>query len=135
MKKAIVIDWLDDVPNEAEIGIDVGQFGQRDLLAVREGGEADMWRLALDGISYPADKAIVDKSRGRMVEQLRDLHAGDCEPKTGVIIVTIEGVVSGNPDLFSMNVDEAFKFEDRGHADEFIDEFFDVIRHAVILVC
>lgn len=48
--KDVVIDWLNEVPEDAEISIDVGQFGQRDLIAFLEGGETDMWILALDSL-------------------------------------------------------------------------------------
>ena len=135
VSKDVVIDWLGEVPEDAEIGIDVGQFGQLDLVAFFEGGETDMWILALDAIHFPTDKAIYNASRERMMDHLREIHANGGETETGVMIVTIEGVVSGDSDLFSMNVDKAFTFRDRTHAEGFIDEFFDVLRHALILDC
>jgi hypothetical protein len=135
VSKDVVIDWLGEVHKDAEIGIDVGQFGQLDLVAFLEGGETDMWILALDAFTLPADKSLLDESREEMMKRLREIHAGGGETEKGVMIVTIEGGVSGDPDLFSMNVDKAFTFRDRRQAEEFIDEFFDVIRHAVILDC
>jgi hypothetical protein len=66
-----------------------------------------------------------------MMDQLRQMD----QPANGVMIVTIEGFLSGNPDLVSMSVHEGFKFKDRTQANEFIDEFFDVLRHALILAC
>ena len=133
--KEILIDWLSEVPDDAQIGIDVGQFGQLDLVAFLEGGETDMWILALDAIHLPADKSLLDESRKQMMERLREIHADGGKTEKSVMIVTIEGVVSGDPDLFSMNVDKAFTFRDRTHAEGFIDEFFDVLRHALILDC
>ena len=133
--KEILIDWLGEVPDDAEIGIDVGQFGQRDLVAFLEGGETDMWILALDAIHVPAEKADADAARKTMMDRLRQQRTQSGEPEHGSIIVTIEGVVSGNPDLFSMNTDKAFTFRDRTEAKEFIDEFFNVLRHALILDC
>lgn len=132
--KQFLINWLDEVSDDAEIGIDVGQFGQLDLLAVCEGGETDTWILALDSIPYPADKAIVEEERETMLGRLRQQRAqGDTEH--GSIIVTMEGVVSGNHDLFSKNFRDAFIFQDAEHAKAFVDEFFDVLRHALILDC
>jgi hypothetical protein len=133
--KEIVIDWLGEVPDDAEIGIDIGQFGQLALVAFLEGGETDMWILALDAFTLPADKSLLDESREEMVKRLREIHAEGGETNKGVMIVTIEGVVSGDPDLFSVNVDKAFTFRDRTQAEDFIDEFFDVVRHALILDC
>ena len=135
VSKEILIDWLGEVADYAEIGIDVGQFGQLDLVAFLEGGETDMWILALDAIHLPADKSLLDESRKQMMERLRQIHADGGETEKGVLIVTIDGVVSGDPDLFSMNVEKALTFQDTEHAKAFVDEFFDVIRHAVILAC
>ena len=133
--KEILIDWLGEVPDDAEIGIDVGQFGQLDLVAFLEGGQTDMWILALDAIHLPADKSLLDESRKQMMERLRQIHADGGVTEKGVMIVTLEGVVSGDPDLFSMNVKKALTFKDTEQAKAFVDEFFDVIRHAVILDC
>jgi hypothetical protein len=135
VSKDVVIDWLGEVHKDAKIGIDVGQFGQLDLVAFLEGGETDMWILALDAITLPADQAIVDESRVTMMKRLREIHAEGGETKKGVMLVTIEGVVSGDPALFSTNFDEAFTFKDRSQAKAFIDEFFDVLRHVLILDC
>lgn len=135
VSKDVVIDWLGEVHKDAKIGIDVGQFGQLDLVAFLEGGETDMWILALDAIHFPADKAIYNANRERMMERLREIHADGGKTENSVMIVTMEGVVSGDPNLFSMNVDKAFTFKDRTQAKEFIDEFFDVLRHALVLDC
>lgn len=133
--KDILIDWLNDVPDDAEIGIDVGQFGQLNLVAFREDGEADMWILALDSIPLPADKSLLDESREEMMKRLQQIHPNGGETERGAIIVTIEGVLSGVPNLFSKNVDYAFTFKDSEQAAAFVDEFFDVLKHALILAC
>lgn len=135
VSKDVVIDWLGEVHKDAKIGIDVGQFGQLDLVAFLEGGETDMWILALDAMTLPADKSLLNKSREEMMKRLREIHADGGETERGAIIVTIEGVLSGVPNLFSKNVDDAFTFKDKEQANAFADEFFDVIRHAVILAC
>ena len=135
VSKDVVIDWLDQVPQDAEIGIDVGQFGQLDLVGFLEGGETDMWILALDSIPLPADKSLLDESRKEMMKRLHEIHANNGETETGVMIVTIEGVMSGDSNLFSKNVDDAFTFKDTEQAKAFVDEFFDVLRHALILDC
>ena len=135
VSKDVVIDWLGEIHKDAKIGIDVGQFGQLDLVAFLEGGETDMWILALDAVTLPADKSLLDESREEMMKRLREIHAGGGKTDKGVMIVTIEGVVSGEPDLFSKNVDDAFTFKDTEQAKAFGDEFFDVLRHALILDC
>lgn len=135
VSKEIFIDWLGEVPDDAEIGIDVGQFGQRDLVAFLEGGEADMWILALASIPLPADKALLDESREEMMKRLQQIHADGGETEHGAIIVTIEGVLSGVPNLFSKNVYDAFTFKDTEQAKAFVDEFWDVLRHTLILDC
>lgn len=70
-----------------------------------------------------------------MMDRLRGIQAQGGETEHGAVIVTIEGVVSGDPDLFSMNVENAFTFKDSEQAKSFTDEFFDVLRHALILAC
>lgn len=135
VKKDVVIDWLNDVSGDAEIGIDVGQFGQLDLVAYLEGGETDMWILALDAMTLPADKSLLDQSRRTMMDRLREIHAEVRKTEHGAIIVTLEGVVSGATNLFSTNFRDAFTFKDTDQAKAFVDEFFDVFRHALILDC
>jgi hypothetical protein len=130
--KEDLMDWLSGVSNDAEIGIEIGGFGQLALLAQVPG---DVRLIEIGDIPYPAEKPLLDESRENMMGRLRQLRAEGGEREKGVLIVTLEGVVSGAPDLFSMSVHEAFKFKDRIQAKEFMDEFFDVIRHALILAC
>ena len=133
--KEILIDWLGEVPDDAEIGIDVGQFGQLDLVAFLEGGETDMWILALDAIHLPAEEADADAARKTMMDRLRQQRTQSGEPEHGSIIVTMEGVVSGATNLFSTNFRDAFTFKHTEQAKALVDEFFDVLRHALILDC
>jgi hypothetical protein len=126
--KEELIDWLADVSDDAEIGIEIGGFGQLALLAKVPG---DVRLIEIGDIPYEAEKPMLDESFERMMDRLRQTD----QPEKGVIIVTIEGVVSGAPDLFSMSVQEAFRFKDRTQAKDFIDEFFDVLKHALILAC
>jgi hypothetical protein len=130
-----VIDWLNEVSEDAEIGIDVGQFGQLTLVAFLEGGETDMWMLALGPSILPAEKASADASRETMTNRLGEIHTQGGEREHGVMIVTKEGVLSGEPNLFSMNFEDAFTFKDRAQADKFYDEFFNVLKNALILDC
>ena len=97
MGKDVVIDWLKDVPEDAEISIDVGQFGQRDLVAFLEGGETDMWILALDAFTPPAHKSLLDQRHEAMLNRLQQIHAEGGETEHGVTIVTLKGVLSGEP--------------------------------------
>ena len=133
--KDVVIDWLKDVPEDAEISIDVGQFGQRDLVAFLEGGETDMWILALDAFTLPADKSLLDQRGEAMLKRLQQIHAEGGETEHGVTIVTLKGVLSGEPHLFSMNFEDAFTFKDRTQAESFVEEFFELLEHALILDC
>ena len=133
--KDVVIDWLKDVPEDAEISIDVGQFGQRDLVAFLEGGETDMWILALDAFTLPADKSLHDQRREAMLKRLRQIHSEGGETEHGATIVTLNGVLSGEPNLFSMNFEDAFTFRGRTQAESFVEEFFDLLEHALILDC
>jgi hypothetical protein len=126
--KEDLIDWLADVSDDAEIGIEVGGFGQLALIAKVPG---DVRLIEIGDIPYETEKPMLDQSREGMMDRLRQMD----QPEKGVIIVTIEGVVSGAPDLFSMSVHEAFTFKDRTQAKDFIDEFFDLLRHALILAC
>ena len=135
VSKEILIDWLGEVADDAEIGIDVGQFGQRDLVAFLEGGDTDMWILALDAFTLPADKTMFDESREEMMKQLQQMHANGGTNEDGSIIVTMEGVLSGATNLFSKSVDDALTFKDTEQAKAFVDEFFDVLKHALILEC
>ena len=72
------------MPDDAEIGIDVGQFGQLSLLAVLEGNNPDMWILALGAIPYPAEKPMLDELRAEMQKRLQQMD----QPEKGVMIVT-----------------------------------------------
>ncbi|HEU4713940.1 MAG TPA: hypothetical protein VFS76_20405 [Pyrinomonadaceae bacterium] len=135
VKKDVVIDWLNDVSEEAEIGIDVGQFGQRDLVAFLKDGETGRWILALDAITLPADKSLLDQRRKRLIERLREIHAEGGETEHGAMIVTMEGVLSRTLNLFSLNFEDAFTFKDTEQAKGFADEFFDVLHHALIPTC
>jgi hypothetical protein len=130
--KADLIDWLSYVSDDTEIGIEIGGFGQLALIAKIPG---DVCLMEVGDIPYPGDQPLLDESRERMMDRLRELHAQGGETEKGVMIVTREGVVSGASDLFSFRVKEALTFRDRTAAKEFIDEFFDVIRHALILAC
>jgi hypothetical protein len=135
VSKDVVIDWLGEVHKDAKIGIDVGQFGQLDLVAFLEGGECDMWILSVAPFTLPADKSQLDESPRRNDEATARDSRGRRRNGKGSNDVTIEGVVSGDPNLFSMNFDDAFTFKDAEQAKAFVDEFFDVLRHALILDC
>lgn len=130
--KADLIDWLSYISDDAEIGIEIGGFGQLALIAKIPG---NVCLLDIGDLPYPGDQSLLDESRERMMDRLRQIRADRGETEKGVLIVTGEGVVSGAPDLFSMSVKEAVTFRDRTQAKEFIDEFFVVIKHALILAC
>jgi hypothetical protein len=127
-----LLTWLMDVSDDAEIGIEEGNFGQLALIAVH--GD-DVSLLEVGDVPYPTEKADTEASREKMLERLQeiDAEAEDKETDTGVMIVTLEGCISGDPHLFSANFDDAFTFKDRGQAEAFVEEFPDVLRLALIL--
>lgn len=60
--KAMMVEWLGEVPDGAEIGIEVGQRGELDLIAFS--GEDDQHILVVGGI--PEDRKKVNpQSNGK----------------------------------------------------------------------
>lgn len=56
--KEILLDWLGEVPDGAQIKIDVGQYGQRSLVADSGG---DQWILAMtDFPDFPEEDKEID---------------------------------------------------------------------------
>lgn len=57
--KETLIEWLNEVPDGAEIRIDIGQFGQRDLVAIADND--DQWILAVSGFPELPDSPDDDE--------------------------------------------------------------------------
>lgn len=74
--KEILLDWLGEVPDGAQIKIDVGQYGQRSLVAVSRND--DQWILAMtDFPDLPDDDEEVDNK----VDSEANGHNPDSKPK------------------------------------------------------
>jgi hypothetical protein len=111
--------WLADAPDDAEIGVAIGTLGQLALIAIVG---SDVRLFAIGDVPYPAEKANTEASREAMIERLRQINAERGETDTGVMIVTLDGCISGMPHLFSKDFEDAFTFKDRAQAEAFIAE-------------
>jgi hypothetical protein len=85
-----LLDWLMDVPEDAEIGTDGEGFA---LLAIL--GTNVHW-LEVGHIPN-ADELYAEAINLLILERLRRIDAAGGETETGVIIVTFQGYISGVP--------------------------------------
>jgi hypothetical protein len=123
-----LLDWLMDVPEDAEIGTDGAGLA---LLAILG---TDVHLLEVGRIPY-ADELYTEAINQAMLERLRRIHAAGGETETGVIIVTLQGYISGIPSLFSTDFNTAFIFKNTEQAELFITEFADELHNPQILDC
>jgi hypothetical protein len=126
-----LIDWLADLPDNAEIGIE-------DIyLMAMVGSRAQSFMVGdLSDESINIDLQTVIIRRGEMKERMREIHeagAGNKAPTEGVMVVTFEGYVRGVPELFTNDMTEAFRFKDKKHAEDFITEFADELLNPQVL--
>ena len=70
-----------------------------------------------------------------LIERLRRIDAAGGDTQEGVIIVTLQGYISGVPTLFSTDFNAAFLFKDSDQAEAFIREFAEELYHPQILNC
>jgi hypothetical protein len=126
--KEQLIDWLTDVPDDAEIGTDGAGLA---LLAILG---TNVHLLELGRIPY-ADELYAEAINQAMLERLRRIHAAGGETETGVIIVTLLGYISGIPSLFTTDFNTAFIFKNKEQAETFIAEFSDELHNPHILNC
>src|SRR5215813_4571636 len=112
-----LLDWLMDVPEDAEIGADGAGLA---LLAIR-GNNVHLLEV---GRIPNADELYAVAINQAMMERLRRIDAAGGETETGIIIVTFQGYISGIPTLFSTDFNTAFIFN-REQAEAFITEFAD----------
>src|SRR5215203_2609107 len=99
-----LLDWLMDVPEDAEIGTDGAGL---DLLAIR-GTNVHLLEV---GHIPKADELYAEAVNQALMERLRRIHAAGGETETGVIIVTFQGYISGVPSLFTKDFNAAFIFK------------------------
>src|SRR6185369_9391571 len=123
-----LLDWLMDVPEDAEIGTDGDGLA---LLAIL-GTNVHLLEI---GHIPNADELYVEAINQAMMERLRRIDAAGGETDTGVIIVTFQGYISGVPRLFSNDFDTAFVFKNKEQAEAFITEFADELHNPQILDC
>src|ERR1044072_9436136 len=98
-----LLDWLMDVPEDAEIGTDGPGLT---LLAIR-GTNVHLLEI---GRIPNADELYAEAINQAMLERLRRIDAAGGETDTGVIIVTFHGYISGVSSLFSSDFSSAFVF-------------------------
>src|SRR5215212_6256994 len=96
-----LLDWLLDVPEDAQIGTD----GTGDSLLAILGTNV---RLLEIGHIPNADELYAEAINQAILERLRRIDAAGGETDTGVIIVTFQGYISGIPSLFSSDFNTAF---------------------------
>ena len=89
-----LLDWLMDVPEDAEIGTD----GQGLALLAILGTNVHLLEV---GHIPNADELYAEAINQAMMERLRRIDAAGGETEIGVIIVTLQGYISGIPTLFS----------------------------------
>ena len=121
-----LIDWIMNVPDDAEIGTD--EEGVT-LLAIR--GTNVHW-LAVGRLPY-AKELYCEAINQAMLERLRQINAAGGDTDEGVVIVTLEGYVSGDHDLFVTDFYESFLFKDKEQAEAFITEFADELLNPQVL--
>jgi len=123
-----LLDWLMDVPEDAEIGTDGAGLA---LLAIL-GTNVHLLEV---GHIPNADELYAEAINQAMMERLRRIDAAGGETETGVIIVTFLGYISGIPTLFSTGFNAAFIFKNTEQAETFITEFADELQNPQILDC
>jgi len=120
-----LLDWLMDVPEDAEIGTDGAGLA---LLAIL-GTNVHLLEI---GHIPNADEIYAEAINQAMLERLRRIDAAGGETETGIIIVTFQGYISGIPRLFSTDFNTAFIFKNREQAEAFITEFADELYNPQI---
>ena len=123
-----LLDWLMDVPDDAEIGTDEEGLT---LLAILG---TDVHLLDVGHLPY-AKELYAEAINQAMLERLRRIDAAGGETETGVIIVTFLGYISGIPSLFSNDFNTAFIFKNAEQAETFIAEFTIELHNPQILDC
>jgi hypothetical protein len=125
-----LIDWLADLPDNTEIGIE-----DEDLIVIID-AKAHFFTVGqLPAEAIQTNLEAVIATRGAMVARLRQIHDDHEGHDTdeGAMIVTFEGYVCGVPNLFNDDANEAFCFKDREQAESFITEFADALLNPQVL--
>ena len=123
-----LLDWLMDVPEDAEIGTDGEGLALLAILGTNV-------RLLEVGHIPNADELYAEAINQAILERLRRIDAAGGDTETGVIIVTLRGYISGVPNLFSTDFNTAFIFKNKEQAESFIKEFAEELHNPQILDC
>src|SRR5687767_16020471 len=105
-----LLDWLMDVPEDAEIGTD----GEGLALLAILGTNVHLLEV---GHIPNADEIYAEAINQAMLERLRRIDTAGGETEIGVIIVTFQGYISGIPSLFSADFNTSLLFKDTEQAD------------------
>src|SRR5215211_2697494 len=117
-----LLDWLLDVPDDAPIGTDEEGLT---LLAILG---TDVHLLEVGHLPY-AKELYAEAINQALMERLRQIDAAGGDTEEGVIIVTLQGYISGVSTLFSTDFNSAFMFKDTEQAEAFIREFAEELYH------
>ena len=90
--KEDLLDWLEDVSDDAEIGIEIGSFGQLALMAKIPG---DVRLIEIGDIPYPAEKEMLDEQREEMMKRLQQMDQ-TCAASTALAACAPISKTSGN---------------------------------------
>ena len=125
-----LINWLADLPDGTQIGVE-----DEDLIVIIDNKSRFFTVGQLSGEAIQTNLLAVIATRRAMVARLRQIHDDHEGQDTneGVMIVTFEGYVCGDPYLFNTDANEAFCFKDRAQAEAFIAEFADELLNPQVL--
>jgi len=81
------------------------------------------------------ENSSVLRPRAAMMARLVQIHGDAAGEGTeeGAMIVTFEGYISGMPEFFTNDCNEAFRFKDRKQAEDFIAEFAHALPNPQVL--
>jgi hypothetical protein len=125
-----LIDWLADLPDNTEIGIE-----DLDLIVIinTKAHFFEVGELSAEAIQTNLEAVIgIREAMVARLQQIHDDHEGH-DTYEGAMIVTFEGYVTGVPYLFNNDVNAAFCFKDRAQAEAFIAEFSDALMNPQVL--
>src|ERR1044072_97939 len=120
-----LLDWLMDVPEDAEIGTDGAGLA---LLAILG---TNVHLLEVGHIPH-ADELYAEAINQAMLERLRRIDAAGGTTGTAKKRVTFQSYILGIPRLFSTDFNTAFIFKNREQAEAFIAEFADELHNPQI---
>jgi hypothetical protein len=117
-----LIDWLADLPEGTEIGIDTL------ALIVIINTKAQFFEIGeLSDEDLKANMEAFLARRKAAMDRLQEIHEESAGEDTdeGAMVVTLEGYICGATNLFTTDANEAFCFRDRAQAELFIADFRD----------